>query len=89
MAITDARLFGLSEAELGPERCGDVERARLREVEKRSARRSQGTVLLVAGMRVDIGETLGSRAPAWRSAAMVTTLTTTTDTRRIAPTSRP
>ena len=34
MAITNARLFGLSEAEPKPERCGDVERARLREVEK-------------------------------------------------------
>ena len=34
MAITDARLVGLSEAEPGPERRGDVERARLREVER-------------------------------------------------------
>lgn len=34
MAITDARVFGLSEAEPGPEHHGDVERARLREVEE-------------------------------------------------------
>jgi len=34
MAITDARPFGPSDAEPGPERRGDVERARFGEVEK-------------------------------------------------------